>query len=187
MPFLFSLGQHAALKAVQEGFIEGERLFVFLADIYVVTTLVRVGHVYALLHTELTACFHPDQRWQDTSVECGRRTPTRVRYIGDLGPGGASVARVWFASVRAGHPRSGNSSGSLRVRQCPVIGDHETPTFCWRGFLLFLMFSQLGFCCSIVQGRVLITCFVSFILSWYRASLNDTQLDCGGVSRASSS
>ena len=46
MPLLFSWGQHTALKAVQEGLIEGERLFAFLDDIHVVTTPERVGHVY---------------------------------------------------------------------------------------------------------------------------------------------
>ena len=53
MPLLFSLGQHAALQAVQDQLLEGERLFAFLGDIYVVTTPERVGHVYTLLHVEL--------------------------------------------------------------------------------------------------------------------------------------
>ena len=44
MPLLFSLGQHAALKAVQE------RLFAFLNDIYVVTTPGRLGHVCSTLN-----------------------------------------------------------------------------------------------------------------------------------------
>ena len=56
MPLLFSLGQHAALKAVQEGLQEGERLFAFLDDIYVVTSPERVGEVYALLSTHLLRC-----------------------------------------------------------------------------------------------------------------------------------
>ena len=39
MPLLFSsLGQHAVLQAVQDQLLEGERLFAFLDDIYVVTT-----------------------------------------------------------------------------------------------------------------------------------------------------
>ena len=53
MPLLFSLGQHAALKAVQAELMDGERLFAFLDDIHVVTTPERVGHVYALLHVQL--------------------------------------------------------------------------------------------------------------------------------------
>ena len=55
MPLLYSLGQHAALKAVQEG-LQGERLFAFLDDIYVVTSPERVGEVYALLSTHLLRC-----------------------------------------------------------------------------------------------------------------------------------
>ena len=145
MPLLFSLGQHAGLKAVQEGLIAGERLFCILGRHQRAS-----GHVHALLHTD----FRPDYR----------------ERLGVVFPGGASVARVWFASVGAGHPRSGYPSGSPRARQCPVIGDHHG-----RGFLLFLMLSQLGLCSSIVQGRVLIAFLVSFVLSWSRASLNDTQ------------
>ena len=53
MPLLFSLGQHAALQAVQDQLLEGERLFASLDDIYVVTTPERVGHVYTLLHVHL--------------------------------------------------------------------------------------------------------------------------------------
>ena len=56
MPLLFSLGQHAALKAVQGGLQEGERLFAFLDDIYVVTSPERLGEVYALLSTHLLRC-----------------------------------------------------------------------------------------------------------------------------------
>ena len=53
MPLVFSLGQHAALQAVKDQLLEGERLFAFLDDIYVVTTPERVCHVYTLLHVEL--------------------------------------------------------------------------------------------------------------------------------------
>ena len=74
MPLLFSLGQHAALQAVQDQLLEGERLFAFLDDIYVVTTPERVGHVDASCGIAATL-FHPDQRWQNSSVERSRRTP----------------------------------------------------------------------------------------------------------------
>ena len=36
MPLLFSLGQHRALVSIQAQLKEGERLFAFLDDIYVV-------------------------------------------------------------------------------------------------------------------------------------------------------
>ena len=38
MPFLFSLGQHPALEAVQAQLIPGEFLFAYLDDIYVVSS-----------------------------------------------------------------------------------------------------------------------------------------------------
>ena len=46
MPLLFSLGQHAALHAVQGRLEAGERLFAFLDDIWVVTAPDRVGPAY---------------------------------------------------------------------------------------------------------------------------------------------
>ena len=39
MPLLFSLGQHRALTAIQDLLMEGERLFAFLDDIYVICNL----------------------------------------------------------------------------------------------------------------------------------------------------
>ena len=53
MPLLFALGQHAALEAVQRRLLEGERLFAFLDDVYVLTTPDRVGDVYRALQEEL--------------------------------------------------------------------------------------------------------------------------------------
>ena len=46
MPFLFSLGQHAALHTVQGRFEAGERLFAFLDDIIAPN---RVGPVYTAI------------------------------------------------------------------------------------------------------------------------------------------
>ena len=45
MPMLFSLGQHAALMAVAARLREGERLFVFLDDLYIVTSPDRTVEV----------------------------------------------------------------------------------------------------------------------------------------------
>ena len=53
MPLLFSLGQHRALVAVQAQLKEGERLFAFLADIFVVCSPARVGVVHTILEKAL--------------------------------------------------------------------------------------------------------------------------------------
>ena len=45
MPMLFALGQHGALLAIQERLLEGERVFAFLDDIYVVCMPERVADV----------------------------------------------------------------------------------------------------------------------------------------------
>ena len=54
MLLLFSLGQHAALQAVQRRLVEGEPLFAFLDDVYVTTPNPdRVGPIYRVLDAEL--------------------------------------------------------------------------------------------------------------------------------------
>ena len=53
MPLLFSLGQHRAMVAVQAQLKEGERLFAFLDDIYVVCSPDRIGQIYLFLEEQL--------------------------------------------------------------------------------------------------------------------------------------
>ena len=53
MPLLFCLGQHPALAAVSASLREGERLFAFLDDLYIVCRPERVGAVHALLERHL--------------------------------------------------------------------------------------------------------------------------------------
>ena len=50
MPALFSLGQHPALQAELQ---DGERLFAFLDDVYVVCAPPRVNAIYGILQHEL--------------------------------------------------------------------------------------------------------------------------------------
>ena len=53
MPLLFSLGQHAALMAVQRQLEAHERVFAFLDDVYIVTSPDRILAVYTILQAEL--------------------------------------------------------------------------------------------------------------------------------------
>ena len=53
MPLLFSMGQHPALEAVQAQLIQGEFLFAYLDDIYVVNSPKRTGTMYTLLQHAL--------------------------------------------------------------------------------------------------------------------------------------
>ena len=53
MPLLFCLGQKEALQSVQRQLEDGERLFAFLDDVYVVTRPERVGEVYRILEEAL--------------------------------------------------------------------------------------------------------------------------------------
>ena len=53
MPLLFSLGQHRALVASQARLRDGERLFAFLDDVYIICAPDRAGDVHKILQEEL--------------------------------------------------------------------------------------------------------------------------------------
>ena len=53
MPMLFSLGQHNALRAVQVRLQEGELIFPYLDDVYIVCSPERVSAICAILQEEL--------------------------------------------------------------------------------------------------------------------------------------
>ena len=83
MPALFSLGQHGALEAVQRNLRDGELLFSYLDDIYVLCRPDRARDVFDLLQEELR---------RHTGIEChlgktrvynsGGVEPARVRELG---------------------------------------------------------------------------------------------------------
>ena len=54
MPLLYSLGQHGALEVAHSQFTQGERLFAFLDDTFIVTpTAAGVGHAYGCVEAAL--------------------------------------------------------------------------------------------------------------------------------------
>ena len=53
MPLLFCIGQHPALAAVAKELREGEKLFAYLDDLYIICQPDRVGEVHALLQKHL--------------------------------------------------------------------------------------------------------------------------------------
>ena len=65
MPLLFSLGQHPALVEVQRQLVQGEHLFAYLDDIYVVTEPERVRTVLTLVENALWA-------WAGISIHQGK-------------------------------------------------------------------------------------------------------------------
>ena len=52
MPLLCSLGQHAALEAMQGRLHPGEKLFAYLDDVWLVSQPERVGEVYTVAERE---------------------------------------------------------------------------------------------------------------------------------------
>ena len=90
IPLLFSLGQHRAMVAVQASLFEGERLFAFLDDIYIVCAPSRVGEVYMLLQRHLLE-------------RTGIQGKTKIWNAGGLKP---PVADVLTARARVNHPEA---------------------------------------------------------------------------------
>ena len=87
------MGQHLALVAVQASLLEGERLFAFLDDIYIVCAPSRVGEVYLLLQKAFVGA---DRHVQ---VHQGK---TKIWNAGGLKP---PVADVLTARARCEPPR----------------------------------------------------------------------------------
>ena len=101
MPLLFSLGQHRAMVTVQAQLKEGERLFAFLDDIYVVCSPDRIGQICLLLEEQLRVktgiSFHQGKTklWNVAgckpamadmlTVAAKRRSPEAVVWRGDQG------------------------------------------------------------------------------------------------------
>ena len=79
MPLLFSLGQHPALVEVQRQLVQGEHLFAYLDDIYVVTELERVRTVLTLVENAFLA-------WAGMSIHQGENE--------DVEPGRGSTSWV---------------------------------------------------------------------------------------------
>ena len=77
MPLLFSLGQHAALRAVQRQLLPGELVLAYLDDIYVITTPDRVLAVYNLLQAELWR--HARIRVHDGKTQVWNKSGMRPR------------------------------------------------------------------------------------------------------------
>ena len=99
MPLLFALGQHAALEAVQRRLLEGERLFAFLDDVYVLTTTIRVGDVYRALqeelfrHCRIRIHVGKTQVWNAAGIR-----PPACDMLERIAQASDSEARVWRGS-----------------------------------------------------------------------------------------
>ena len=77
MPFLFALGQHAALTAVEGSLDDEERLLAFLDELYIVTLNPnRLQDVYGVVQREM---------WVHSRIRVNDRK-TKVRNSGGVGP-----------------------------------------------------------------------------------------------------
>ena len=82
MPLLFSLGQHRALEAIAGRLEEGERLFAYLDDVYVVCSPARVSEVHAILAQELERHAHIRLHLGKTQIwNRGGTVPTGVAEL----------------------------------------------------------------------------------------------------------
>ena len=103
MPALFSLGQRAALQRVQQELQEGELLFAFLDDVYVLSQPARIRPIYDLLAHHLHA--HARIRLNSGKTRIWNGAGSEPPNIQDLGPD------VWVGNP--GLPR--NSQGLVAL------------------------------------------------------------------------
>ena len=83
MPLLFCIGQHPALAAVAKELCEGEKLFAYLDDLYIICQPDWVGEVHALLQQHLWHYTH-------TSLHSGK---TKVWNRSGAEPAGCSESQ----------------------------------------------------------------------------------------------
>ena len=92
MPLLFCLGQHSALSAVVAGLWEGERLFAYLDELYVVCKPDRVGAVHDLrVHL-----------WDKCRMQARPRCGTKVAPIHPIAPDCSARQRTSLQRQRCG-------------------------------------------------------------------------------------
>ena len=96
MPLLFSLAIHNALNEAKQEMLDGEELFAFLGDVYIVSSPERTRHLYNLvaeklwsvagiqLHTGKTRCWNQNGRCPPDMVDLGPevRSPQGVKVLG---------------------------------------------------------------------------------------------------------
>ena len=119
MPLLFSLGQHAALRAVQRQLLPGELVFAYLDDIYVITTPDRVLAVYNLLQAELWR--HARIRVHDGKTQVWNKFGMRPRGC-DTIDRAARATNPEFTTVWRGSALPTDCQG-IKVLGCPLGHD----------------------------------------------------------------
>ena len=106
MPALFSLGQQAALQRAQQELQEGEHLFAFLDDVYVLSQPARIRPIYDLLAHHLHA--HARIRLNSGKTRIWNAAGSEPPNIQDLGPdvwvGNPGLPRTSQGLVALGAP-----------------------------------------------------------------------------------
>ena len=116
MPLLFSLGQHAALAAANARLQDGERLFAYLDDIYVICSPRRVLEVHRVLQEELWA--HARIRIQNGKTQLWNRGGSEPAGVAEFTFAARLVepdAVVWKSD-----PELPLSQSGLRVLGAPI-------------------------------------------------------------------
>ena len=108
----FSLGQHRALLAVNARLIEGESLFAFLDDLYVLCSPERVGEVPQSDTAGVVSGQHSSASRKDESLEQGRCRATWIRRVDSRSKDGQGQCHSvgWepkFSFCSAGHASVG--------------------------------------------------------------------------------
>ena len=116
MPLLFSLGQHSAMLGINAGLAEGESLFAFLDDLYVLCSPERVKEVHSLIKQQL---------WSVANIQV-HQSKTKVWNRAGVEPAGCHeltlAARLVKkdAAVWTGDPNLPSVMQGMRVLGSPI-------------------------------------------------------------------
>ena len=160
MPLLLSLGQHAALQAVQGRLVAGERLMAFLDDVYVATpTPDRVGSIYTTLdvdlyrHARIRINRGKTQVWNAAGIRPGENQSPK-KQIRQQAFGGDRIC-LSFSSASQFWAHSWAVLSSCRPI-CKKLW--RIMTLSSLGFRCWTTRGLLGHCCCIGPGAEPITC-----------------------------
>ena len=153
MPLLFCLAQHAALRAVADQMEEGEHLFAFLDDLYIICRLIELGRFTPSSNGSCFATPTSASTW--ARQRYGTEVATSQRHAHDC----KRLLQWWTSQLWSGEGitppslvlRSQNprvSSGPPGLRQCSAAGEvrsHSVLSLRWR------ISKPRGCCCCSVR------------------------------------
>ena len=156
MPLLYSLGQHSALVSIQGMLRDGERLFAFHDDLYVVTVPNRVGAIFAVVQECMKRDANIRVRLGKIKVwNAGGIRPRACDVLQQIAEAAGScvpvLEKVQVFQLRSRASRCWERPLDTKTSLLLISVLSCIPTRpCWNASLSFKTFSAHWLCCSTV-------------------------------------